>query len=388
MTVTGRAHRRAVITGAGAVTPLGSDLEALNEAIAEGKCAVREVASFDASTLVQPLGAETGALDFRSAFRIPKAMKVTDLRTRMAVMATAKALSSADLEVGRIDSDRTGVIIGCSGSDMQVDALARALGGHTEASNDTVAFGHDILDRLNPLWLLINLPNMVSAHVSIQFSARGPNNTVMTDWIAGLQSIAEAARLIRTGEADMVLAGGADVGVLPIVYASYEQGGLLSTNAGGSSFVPGDGAAMFVIEEREAAIARGAPILAELEGDASCAWTGAGTTLARSVECALRDSGWESFDLLIAPSAGHAEMIKEGRRLAESLRARQTGEIEIFDSAKVRGAIGFPLAAASVIDLGIALSSPPRRRRRAVAAATGFMGQAAALSLTMFPEVS
>jgi 3-oxoacyl-(acyl-carrier-protein) synthase len=210
----------------------------------------------------------------------------------------------------------------------------------------------------------------------------------MSDWIAGLQAIAEAARLVRAGEASLILAGGADVGVLPLVYASYEQAGLLTDEPGRSQFVPGDGAAIFVIEEREAALVRGATILAELEGDASCAWADDGSTLARSVDVALRDAGWADMEMLFVPATGHRELDAADRQLMRDLLARQSGKLEIFESASVRRAIGFPLAAASTIDLGLALSGTPARRRRAVATATGFMGQAAALSLTLFPEAS
>ena len=382
------ARRRPVITGVGAVTPLGTDLLRVRQAILAGESAVRAVRSFDASSLPQPLGAETGELDFRSAFRIPKAMKVTDLRTRMAVLATASAISSARLDPASIAAERTGVIIGCSGSDMQVDALAGALDGDTNAGDDTVAFGRAILDGLNPLWLLVNLPNMVSAHVSIQFDARGPNNTVMTDWIAGLQSIAEGARLVCEGEADLVLAGGADVGVLPLVYVTFEQGGLFPAEGDDSSLVPANAAAVFVIEERAAAVARGATILAELEGDASCAWAESGTTLARSVELAVENAGWERAELVLLPSTGCTQLDNDALRLERALRDRQQEPVEIFETARVRDALGFSLAAAAVVDLCLALSDPARRRRRAVAASRGFMGQAAALSLTLFPEDS
>ena len=75
--------------------------------------------------------------------------------------------------------------------------------------DDVAAFGRDVLSGLNPLWLLVNLPNMVSAHISIQFDLQGPNSTVMTDWIAGIQALGEGAAWIEQNEADVVVCGGA-----------------------------------------------------------------------------------------------------------------------------------------------------------------------------------
>jgi len=373
---------RPVITGLGIVTSLGTDAEAVRVAIDSGATGVREVRAFDASSMPQPRGAEIGEEDFRSAFRIPKAMKVADLRTRMAVLATARALESAGLADGIPDAERTGVIVGCSGSDMQVDGLARALAGDERAGTDTAVFGEKILEGLNPLWLLVNLPNMTSAHVSIQFDARGPNNTVMTDWVAGLEAVGEAARLIRTGEADMVLAGGADVGVLPLVYENFAQAGLFD-GEGRESFVPGDGAAILVIEDRELALERGARILAEVEGDASCAWADDGNTVGGAARAALDDAGWERVDLLLASATGFPALDSLDRRLEALLGAAQR-----FDSRTVRSAVGFPLAATSTIDLALALSTRRPAPQRALASAAGLMGQSAALCLTFFPEVA
>lgn len=372
------AKARVVVTGVGAVTALGSDLPAVHAAIRSGSSAVRAVESFDASSLPQPLGAEVRGEDFRASFRIPKAMKVADLRTRMAVRAAASALAAAGLETESLDHERTGVVIGCSGSDMQVDALIGALRGEVDSASDTALFGRSILSGVSPLWLLVNLPNMVSAHVSIQFDLRGPDNTVMTDWIAGIQSIGEAARLVARGEASGVLAGGADVGVLPIVYANFEQAGLFDRDDAGRTLVPADGAAIFVVEARESALARGAPILAEIEGDDSCAWSPDDAPLSRCVRRALDAAGWNEFDELVGATTGCPAIDADTRELGRSTAAGAA------DAA--REAIGFPLAAASTIDLALAMSGSDRSRRRVLAAALGSQRQAAALALTLFPE--
>ena len=255
-------ERRAVVTGLGLVTPLGSGLEATRSALAGKRCAVSPATLFDAGPFASPLAGEVRDLDARSLFRVPKAMKLCDRRTRFAVCAAAMALEDAGFPPGPCDG--LGVAIGTSGSDLGADELSAALARTDEprrAALDVRAFGEAALDGLNPLWLLVHLPNMASAHVAIQLEARGPNTTIMTGWAAGLSAIVEGAAWIAEGGADAVLAGGADSGVHPFAFAAFEQAGLLS---GPSPLVPAEGAAVVLLEERGAALARGARILGEV----------------------------------------------------------------------------------------------------------------------------
>ncbi len=255
-------RRRVVVTGLGLVTPLGSGLEATLSALADGRSALAPATLFDASPFASPLAGEVKGLDARAHFRVPKALKLCDRRTRFAVCAAAMALEDAGFPAGPCDG--LGAAIGTSGSDLGAEELSAALSraeDPTLAIRDTVAFGDAALAGLNPLWLLVHLPNMASAHVAIQLEARGPNTTVMTGWAAGLSAIAEGAAWITEGRAVAVLAGGADSAVHPFAFAAFEQTGLLS---GPSPLVPAEGAAVVLLEEREAALARGARILGEL----------------------------------------------------------------------------------------------------------------------------
>ncbi|MBK6406610.1 MAG: hypothetical protein IPF66_17125 [Holophagales bacterium] len=255
-------EQRAVVTGLGLVTPLGTGLDATRSALAEGRCAIAPATLFDASPFASALAGEVRDLDARARFRVPKALKLCDRRTRFAVCAAAMALEDAGFPEGPCDS--LGVAIGTSGSDLGAEELSAALARAEEpalAARDTAAFGEAALGSLNPLWLLVHLPNMASAHVAIQLEARGPNTTVMTGWAAGLAAIVEGAAWIVEGRAAAVLAGGADSAVHPFAFAAFEQDGLLS---GPSPLVPAEGAAVVLLEEREAALARGARILGEV----------------------------------------------------------------------------------------------------------------------------
>jgi 3-oxoacyl-(acyl-carrier-protein) synthase len=284
--------RRVVVTGIGIVTPFG-DLAQTQAAIAAGRCALAPVQAFDASPFAESRGGECRTFDPKPWFRQPKALKLADRRTRLAVAAAGMAMADAGLAnaldvVGRAgdgerraaertalgeqrtaasDQRNLGVIIGTSGSDLQTEDCARAVGSPEDGDACDIAyFGARVLRKLNPLWLLVNLANMASAHVAIQLDARGPNSTVTTDWIAGLQAIGEAARWIACDEADVVIAGGADCGVLPFVYASLEQAGIL-----GNGFVPAEGAALFALESLDHAQERGARIYGEVTGTRSSA---------------------------------------------------------------------------------------------------------------------
>lgn len=255
-------ERSAVVTGLGLVTPLGSGLEATRSALAGKRDAVSAATLFDAGPFASPLAGEVKDLDARSLFRVPKALKLCDRRTRFAVCAAAMALEDAGFPRGPCDG--LGVAIGTSGSDLGADELSAALARADEprrAALDVPAFAEAALDGLNPLWLLVHLPNMASAHVAIQLEARGPNTTIMTGWAAGLSAIVEGAAWIAEGGAEAVLAGGADSGVHPFAFAAFEQAGLFS---GPSPLVPAEGAAVVLLEERGAALARGARILGEV----------------------------------------------------------------------------------------------------------------------------
>src|SRR5262245_36276080 len=306
--------RRVVVTGIGAITPLGPTLAATLDALSADRSAIAPAAIFDARGFACAESAEIRDWDPRPSFRVPKALKLTDRPARFAVAAARMALSdarwNADDEVAQ---ESLGVVIGSSGSDLQARDLAHALAGDPsgEQANDVPAFADRMLSRLNPLWLLVSLPNMTSAHVAIQVQARGPNSTVMSDWTAGLQAIGEAAEWILAGEADAVLAGGADCGVHPFAYAVYQRAGYFSGESK-ATFVPGEGAAMILLESRDAAVARGATSYAELRGYATRANADGQTTdtLARVLCDVVSAAHWarDSIDycaVAAAPIAGN-----------------------------------------------------------------------------------
>ncbi len=359
--------RRVVITGLGAVTPLGHSLGQTAAALRAGRVAASpEIRDFNP----------------REHFRIPKALKVSSPVTRYAVAAASMALANARWTDPGTGSDGLGVMVGSSGSDLQTADLARAIGPDPDhrVVSDIPFFAERILGGLHPLWLLVNLPNMISAHVAIQLSARGPNNTVMTDWVAGSQAVGEAFAAIQRGDADAMLAGGSDSGRYPFALGSFEQGGLMAQANGDSVFVPAEGAAMLLLEDRASAERRGAPIYAEIRGYATGSSPldapAASHAITGTIRAALDEAGWQAADVRQVISS-----TVYGRTFLEAERAAVA---HLFGDGRRPTAytaqLGHTLAAAGPLDvaLGVAQSGEPGRL---ICTSIGYSGQAATLAI-------
>lgn len=322
-----------VVTGVGLVTTLGGSCEEIRSRLAAGEVAAsRPVTGAPGLRLATIAGFEA-----RPHFRQPKALKLTDRKTQLAVAAAALAVADAGL-TEEVSRDDWAIVLGCSASDLQCAELARALGpldpaAPERAVDDLPFFAERLLGGLNPLWLLINLPNMVGAHVGIQLASHGPNHTLTGDWIAGTQALGEAWLAIAGGEREVALAGGADAPLDP-----FDLGALATrhTTAGGAPFLVAEGAAVWVLEEREHARQRGARTLGEIRGYASTAAIGGDLSgaLQRAARGALggADEPWDEH-----PATTRAEI---HRRLGHALAASGPidGALLLAEWAAVEGA--------------------------------------------------
>jgi 3-oxoacyl-[acyl-carrier-protein] synthase II len=375
------------LTGIGLVSPLGNSLRESLAALARGDSAIGSATLFDATHLGSHSVAEVRNFNARSHFKFPKALKLCDRASKFAVAACAMALEDARWIS---PADSIGVVLGAGGCDLQIGDLARAIGDDPEgrAANDIPFFVDRVMSGLNPLWLLATLPNMTSAHVAIQIGALGPNSTVTSDWAAGLQAIGEAVDWIRAGEASAVFAGGTESAIMPLMFADLEQAGLLAQGAavhdGDMPFVPAEGAAVFLLEEREAAIGRGAPIRAEIHGHAAAAGAGNGegpdaTAIGRAMIHVLEEAGWSPADVdavITASVPGHRATEERAldALLGTSWRRAQTS---------FRARVGHALAASGPIDLALALGGANAAGRRILCNSVGLFGQTAALGVTL-----
>ena len=262
-------ERRAVITGVGLVSPLGNDVDAFWRALVAGRSGVTAIPDdlrgglpVHAAGLAEDFAfaaAVHGAFPRRPRGRLP-------LFVQYALAAAADAVRSAGFDLRTADPDRLGVVIGNGSGGMPY------VGPHFDIWRERG------WSKVDPQVLTQLIPNVAVAHVATAAGARGYNATFVASCASSTQAIGEAMRAVRLGLADAILAGGTEAWVTEIGLISFAVLGALSKWKGDpaqasrpydkdrSGFVPSQGAAMFVIEELDSAIRRGAPVLAEIRG--------------------------------------------------------------------------------------------------------------------------
>jgi 3-oxoacyl-[acyl-carrier-protein] synthase II len=305
--------RRVVVTGLGVVAPNGVGRQAFWQACVEGKSGVGPIRSFDASQHPVRIAAEVN--DFDVSPFLPadqrKSLKIMGRATRFGVGAAVLAIQDSGLDMKREDAERVGVVMGTGVVPMDLPELtpllAQACAG--DGRLQTTQLGQRGLEAIFPLWILKYLPNMVATHISLAVHAQGPNSTITTACVAGTQAVGEGFRLIGRGDADVVLAGGADSRMDPLMLLAYTALGALSRSELPphqvsrpfdrlrDGFVMGEGAGVLVLEEYERARKRGATIYAEVLGFGSSFDAYSVTKpdpdargAARAIESALREA--------------------------------------------------------------------------------------------------
>ena len=254
-----------VITGMGAVTPIGVGVPAYWQALTAGKCGIGRITRFDASDLPVQIAAELK--DFDPAAYMPKTLARTmDPFMQYAFVAAEEALGDSGLDIAA-DPDRVGIVMGT------------AMDGVTTVAGTQAAY--DAGKRVGPRFVPMTIGNIAAAQISIAHGITGPSMTLNTACSAGGDAIMTAAMLLRTGEADAVLAVGGESILCPIVVAGLSQAHALSRrnddpeqacrpfDADRDGFVIGEGGGALILETEEHARARGAHIYAELAGYAN-----------------------------------------------------------------------------------------------------------------------
>ncbi len=288
--------RRVVVTGMGAITPIGLSVEEFWNAVREGKTGFGEITKFDASEYKCKLAAEVKGFEGKNYMDF-KAAKRMELFSQYAVAATKEAMEDAGLDMEKEDPFRVGVAVGSGTGSLQ--AMERS---HTRLVEKGPA-------RVEPLFVPLTISNMAAGNVSIQFGLKGKSINVVTACATGTNSIGEAFRTIQYGDAEVMIAGGTEGSICPIGIAGFAALTALTSSEDParcsipfdkerSGFVMGEGSAIVVLEELEHAKARGAKIYAEVAGygcssDAfhitSPAEDGSGA--AKAMEYAVKDAG-------------------------------------------------------------------------------------------------
>ena len=288
--------RRVVITGMGAITPIGLGVDNFWEGIKASKIGFAPITKFDTEGYKCRLAAEVKDFDAKE-YMDPKAAKRMELFCQYAVAATKEALEDAQLDMEKEDAFRVGVSVGSGIGSLQ--AMERE---HKKLLEKGPS-------RVNPLLVPMMICNMAAGNVSIQFGLKGKSINVVTACATGTNSIGEAFRAIQYGEAEVMVAGGTESSVTPIGIAGFTALTALSSSEDParcsipfdkdrSGFVMGEGAGIVILEELEHAKARGAKIYGEVVGygctsDAyhitSPAEDGSGAAMA--MEYAVKDAG-------------------------------------------------------------------------------------------------
>ncbi len=223
--------RRVVISGLGVVAPNGVGKEAFWSACCEGISGVGPIRSFDASRFPVRIAGEV--VDFDVTPFLPtehrKSAKIMSRSTKFAVGAAGLALRDAGFDGNWSDPSRIGVCMGTGVVPIDLPELAPALGyAMADGQFQPDRLGEHGPSSVAPMWILKYLPNMVAAHISMACNAQGPNSTITTACVAGTQAIGEAFRLIARGDADVMLAGGADSRIDPLMLLAYSALGAVS----------------------------------------------------------------------------------------------------------------------------------------------------------------
>jgi 3-oxoacyl-[acyl-carrier-protein] synthase II len=265
--------RRVVVTGMGMVTPLGCGVDASWRRLIAGQSGIRRIDRFDVDDLPAKIAGLVPTGEGEGAFRIdevmaPKDARKNDLFIVYGIAAAIEAVRDADWTPEDEESkERTGVLIGSG------------IGGLSTIADTAVELEHRGPRRVSPFFIPASLINLVSGQVSIRFGFKGPNHSVVTACSTGAHAIGDASRMIALGDADVMIAGGAEAAVCRLGVAGFAAARALSTHynetperasrpwdADRDGFVMGEGAGVVVLEELEHARARGARIYGEIIG--------------------------------------------------------------------------------------------------------------------------
>ena len=257
--------RRVVVTGVGAVTPLGVGVDELWRAVCEGRSGIGPVTRFDASAFPCRIAAEVKGFD-PERWLPRKETRRMDRFAQFAVATALMAAADAAIDLGRLDAERTGVIMGTGIGGMET---------LIEQSHILATRGPD---RVSPFFVPMMIANMASAQVSIMTGARGPNVTAVTACSSSANAVGDAFRTIQRGEADVMFAGGSEAAVVPLAMAGFCAMKAMSLrneeparacrpfDADRDGFVLGEGGGCLILESLDSARARGAHIHAEVIG--------------------------------------------------------------------------------------------------------------------------
>jgi 3-oxoacyl-[acyl-carrier-protein] synthase II len=354
----GEKQRRVVISGIGAVTPIGHGREGLWQGVQRGQSAVRRVSAFDVSAYRCQVAAEVRDFD-PIPYLDKKQLRRLDRYSQFAVCSAKMAIADARLHLDQEPQDRVGVCIGS------------ALGGMMTAEEQHGEFTARGLGAVSPMLAVTVFGAAASCNIAIEFGITGPNTANCNSCAAGTIAIGDATRLIQRGEAEVMLAGGVEAPIAPLSFGAFSVIRAMSKrnhdperacrpfDKGRDGFVMGEGAAILVLEEASRALRRGARIYGEVLGysltnDAyhMSAPQPSASEAARAIDLALRDAGLQPENIEYINAHGSSTTLNDK---TETMAIKQVfGEhARRIPISGTKGLYGHPLGASGAIEVAI-----------------------------------
>jgi len=353
----------------GIVSPIGVGADAVWASLVAGKSGVRHVPDLVAAEHPIPIAGEVVDFDAKEFVKPRKALKVMARETQLGFAAAEMAWAEAGLDDAKLDPDRLGVTCGSNMfcpelPELEPGCRACDAGG---GRFDFNRWGSDGLREVQPLWLLKYLPNMLPAHISITHDARGPSNAIVAGETSGLLAIIEAAEAVARGHADVMITGGAS-STIAMMDWMWHGGARLSRridephrasrpfDADRDGWVGAEGAAMFVLESRAHAEARGAQPIARIRGfgrrnqPTANDHASTGTAIRQAIAAALAMAGAEPADVGYVSAHGMSTELDD-RVEAEAIRAT-LDDVPVTAPKSFFGNIG---AAGGALELAVSL---------------------------------
>ncbi len=353
-----RTRRRVAITGIGCITPIGTGVDGLWNGLRAERSAVTAITRFDASIFRSRCNAAVSDFD-AAAFLDERRVKRLDRFGAFSVVSALLAVRDAGLDLATIDRDRTGTMMGT------------ALGGVGYAEEQAGRFMRDGLRAVDATLALAVFGGASSCNIAIEFGITGPNATNAMSCASGTIAIGEAFRRVRSGEADIMLGGGAEAPLATLCFGAFALIRAMSTrndeparasrpfDADRDGFVMGEGAAVLVLEAWEHAVARGARIYAELAGYGTTndahhmtAPLPDGTQAARCMQLALADADVSPADVQYVNAHGSATPLNDP---TETLAIRRVfgAHADRIPVSGSKGYYGHALGASGAIEAAI-----------------------------------
>ena len=363
---------RILITGTGAVCGAGMNPETILDAVSAGRSALAPITLWDTAGWPCRVAAEIPDFNPRALVEDRKLHKLIRRTDLVGIYAAGSALAAAGIVAHRDSlapdaaaafNDRSGVFVGSGGGNYQNQYDFFPL--MTEAHGELDAFGRELTNAVNPMWLLRTLPNNVLGHIGIRYMLKGPNTCITNHSCAGAQTVIEAAAALRAGEADRAVAVGHDTPIEPEMVLYYYRLGLLAASEllpfdarrTGSLF--GEGAGAMMLETEASATHRKAPVIGEyLGGGYACEAQGLiairddGDGVVRAVRQALDEAGIRAADVGMIVAHGNGTPQSDASEAA-AIRAVFGGSPPPVTGFK--WSFGHLIAAAGIVETTLAL---------------------------------